>query len=640
MKKIYIGIFAFFLATVAGAITINGPLVGAKLENQASDPNGTEGRIYQNTTTHLPKFHNGTSWSNIRDGGAAASFTGSLSGDVTGTQGSTAISASTVTGKLITGFVSGSGTVAATDTVLQSINKLDGNIALKSPIAGPTFTGTLTAPTIVGSDATDAASSTSAPMKTAGGLACAKKLFVGTDASVGGTLGVTGTTTHTGNVGIGMAASASIPASIKGASSLGSLGSEKILATADSDFSSDTGKWTGTGWVIGSGVATHTAGANAITLDNSALDSAPASGRVYQVTFTVVTTTPGYLQVSIAGANGYAIGQANGTVTGMIQNIYGASTAALKFTPDASWAGTIDDISVKEITLSSIALQIQSSDGTSTPIDIRGGGSAKTNVFMGTRVGEANISGTNNVAIGHYSMQVSSTGASNTAVGASALQQNASGNSNASFGTGSLSTSVSSSNNSAFGNGSGQYATGANNVFIGLSSGKGASATSPNSANANTFVGYTAGVANSVSTGGVFLGNQSGLSVTSGNNNTLLGSNSGDALTTGSGNIRIGQDADGTKVDAVDSIAIGRASRANHDNAIVIGQGVTSAADYEFILGGTSHLVKVPGKLHVATQTPASASAACTAGQIAWDASYMYVCVATNTWKRSAIATW
>jgi hypothetical protein len=38
--------------------------------------------------------------------------------------------------------------------------------------------------------------------------------------------------------------------------------------------------------------------------------------------------------------------------------------------------------------------------------------------------------------------------------------------------------------------------------------------------------------------------------------------------------------------------------------------------------------------------TPASASASGVAGTIAWDASYIYICTATNTWKRVAIATW
>ncbi len=39
-------------------------------------------------------------------------------------------------------------------------------------------------------------------------------------------------------------------------------------------------------------------------------------------------------------------------------------------------------------------------------------------------------------------------------------------------------------------------------------------------------------------------------------------------------------------------------------------------------------------------KTPASATATGTQGQIAWDADYVYVCVATDTWKRSSIATW
>ena len=38
--------------------------------------------------------------------------------------------------------------------------------------------------------------------------------------------------------------------------------------------------------------------------------------------------------------------------------------------------------------------------------------------------------------------------------------------------------------------------------------------------------------------------------------------------------------------------------------------------------------------------TPASATATGTAGTVVWDASYIYVCTATNTWKRAAITTW
>ncbi|MCX8497328.1 MAG: hypothetical protein ORN51_14195, partial [Akkermansiaceae bacterium] len=80
----------------------------------------------------------------------AASLTGNLSGDVTGTQSATAISAATVTGKFLTGYASSTGNISASDTVLSAIGKLNGNDALKAPIASPTFTGTVTAPAFSG----------------------------------------------------------------------------------------------------------------------------------------------------------------------------------------------------------------------------------------------------------------------------------------------------------------------------------------------------------------------------------------------------------------------------------------------------------------------------------------------------------
>lgn len=52
-----------------------------------------------------------------------------LTGQVT-TSGLTAtVANSAVIGKVLTGYVSGAGTVAATDTILQAIQKLDGNIS-------------------------------------------------------------------------------------------------------------------------------------------------------------------------------------------------------------------------------------------------------------------------------------------------------------------------------------------------------------------------------------------------------------------------------------------------------------------------------------------------------------------------------
>jgi hypothetical protein len=44
--------------------------------------------------------------------------------------------------------------------------------------------------------------------------------------------------------------------------------------------------------------------------------------------------------------------------------------------------------------------------------------------------------------------------------------------------------------------------------------------------------------------------------------------------------------------------------------------------------------------LGIVSDPPASAGAAGVAGTITWDSGFIYICVATNTWKRVAIATW
>lgn len=44
--------------------------------------------------------------------------------------------------------------------------------------------------------------------------------------------------------------------------------------------------------------------------------------------------------------------------------------------------------------------------------------------------------------------------------------------------------------------------------------------------------------------------------------------------------------------------------------------------------------------VNVPTKTPSSASDTGTTGTITWDSNYIYVCTATNTWKRVAISTW
>jgi len=75
----------------------------------------------------------------------------------------------------------------------------------------------------------------------------------------------------------------------------------------------------------------------------------------------------------------------------------------------------------------------------------------------------------------------------------------------------------------------------------------------------------------------------------------------------------------------------------------------TDAGGYNFTAlsisrsGGNAtfyNLVTAPQMRISLSNPPASATATGSAGVIRWDANYIYVCTATDTWKRAAIATW
>lgn len=68
----------------------------------------------------------------------------------------------------------------------------------------------------------------------------------------------------------------------------------------------------------------------------------------------------------------------------------------------------------------------------------------------------------------------------------------------------------------------------------------------------------------------------------------------------------------------------------NRDGNVGIGTASPSA-----LLDINSDIIRIR-----TAKTPATATDAGNTGDIAWDADYIYVCVATNTWKRVAIATW
>ena len=92
-----------------------------------------------------------------------------LTGEVTSSGNATTVTNAAVIAKVLTGYTAGAGTVAATDNILQAIQKIDGNDALKAPLASPTFTGTVSGitATMVGLGNVNNTSDANKPVSTA-----------------------------------------------------------------------------------------------------------------------------------------------------------------------------------------------------------------------------------------------------------------------------------------------------------------------------------------------------------------------------------------------------------------------------------------------------------------------------------------
>ncbi len=45
-------------------------------------------------------------------------------------------------------------------------------------------------------------------------------------------------------------------------------------------------------------------------------------------------------------------------------------------------------------------------------------------------------------------------------------------------------------------------------------------------------------------------------------------------------------------------------------------------------------------KFRINPSVPATSTSSCMKGEISWDSSYIYVCINTNTWKRTTLSSW
>jgi Head domain of trimeric autotransporter adhesin len=104
-----------------GATTNTGVLIG----------NGTASTTSVATTTASLYLRRNAANNGYEFGALPAGTGGTLGGEVTGAQTATVVGNAAVISKVLTGYTSTAGTVAATDNILQAIGKLNGNDALK-----------------------------------------------------------------------------------------------------------------------------------------------------------------------------------------------------------------------------------------------------------------------------------------------------------------------------------------------------------------------------------------------------------------------------------------------------------------------------------------------------------------------------
>ncbi len=376
-----------------------------------------------------------------------------------------------VTGKVITGYASGAGVIAETDTILGAINKLSGNITANGNGTVTGVTGT-------------------APVASSGGTAPVISMAAATNANAGyataaqiaaieaNTLKITNAT-HTGEVtgsgALTIANGAVTDAKVTlstGAITGGKFGDDRV---AISTQAVSGGVYNAAGKLV-----QLTSDNKLPALDGSALINVTA-GDVYKAnsqTFAGQNTFTSQVIIS-------------SDITAARYQINGSTVVAQK-----GYGG----------------LQLGVGAGPST--------TGNYNTFVGNQSGTNNIAGFMNTFTGASSGLGNTTGNYNTFLGAYAGQTNAAGADNVYVGKDSGKANTLGSNNSYLGSQSGYNSRGSENAVLGYKAGFGASNQSFSSA---TLVGSQAGLALTTGSDNIMLGYKAGYTVTSGTGNIIIG---------------------------------------------------------------------------------------------------------------------
>jgi hypothetical protein len=269
-----------------------------------------------------------------------------------------------------------------------------------------------------------------------------------------------------------------------------------------------------------------------------------------------------------------------------------------------------------------------------------GGGNTAVGAFLNL---SNNTTGAGNIAFGNACLNANRTGSQNTAIGGLALLQNVEGT-NTGIGRAALqntTSSVATLGTIVPGSGytDGTY-TGV--ILFGTDYFPFAQADITVSGGAVTVVTITGSAAirvgssliidNSTAPAGLLTGTGFSVPVATtnfGTNNTAIGRFAGQNNNTGSGNVFIGSLA-GQNEQTSNNLYI---SNSNTTTPLIKGKFDAS--------GGYGGSLTINGTLIIVGGTPpATASSTGTAGTVVADSDYIYVCIATDTWKRVGISTW
>lgn len=310
----------------------------------------------------------------------------------------------------------------------------------------------------------------------------------------------------------------------------------------------------GTGW---SGTKTegftHAVG----NTDNLVFQTDALNG-IYKLTFRITSSDTSKsgcsgIKIIVGGSKGFDIYEGNYTDHTYTFGIQASGSSKITIVPEKAFAGTIHDLSCREIISKAKSSHILSDDDENICFEIKAnyadnslsigrdnmtnavGGNG--NVAVGVEAMEENSTGFWNTAIGNMALQANTVGSRNIAIGYIALQHNITGNRNIAIGTFALNSCTHGIHNIGIGADAMQFlTTGENNIGLG--------------------VGALAQVAGGKHN--IALGNGALIGAT-GNNNICFGRLAGDNITTGNDNIIIGYMADAPVPTGQHQIVIGSA---------------------------------------------------------------------------------